>query len=100
MKLKLDRRREGFWDCQEVDEYKTEVKYSYYAILILDTVQPIVNKSQCYESYGKSWKLAEGTTSLYVILRHTRVVWSMSRNERVWSSVECSGRLWMMIQGK
>ena len=49
-KLKLDRRREGIWDCQEIDEYKTGVKYSYYAILILDTVQPIVNSSQRMES--------------------------------------------------
>ena len=35
---------------QEVDEYKTGVKYSYYAILILDTVQPIVNSSQRMKS--------------------------------------------------
>ena len=40
----------GIWDCQEVDEYKTGVKYSYYAILILDTVQPIVNSSQRMKS--------------------------------------------------
>ena len=25
-KLKLERRWEGFWDCQEVDEHKTEGK--------------------------------------------------------------------------
>ena len=56
---------------KEVDEYKTEVKYSYYAILILDTVQPIVNSSQYVESGRKSWKLMEGATSFYVILRHT-----------------------------
>ena len=49
-KLKLDRRREGIWDCQVVDEYKTGVKYSYYAILILDTAQSIVNSSQHMES--------------------------------------------------
>ena len=49
-KLKLDKRREGNWDCQEVDEYKTGVKYSYYTILILDTAQPIVNSSQHMES--------------------------------------------------
>ena len=64
----------GNWDCQGVDEYKTGVKYSYYAILILDTVQPIVNSSQRIESYRKSRKLMEGTTSLYVILRHTGLV--------------------------
>ena len=52
---------------QEVDEYKTGVKYSYYAILILDTVQPIVNSSQRMESYGTSRKLMECTTSVYVI---------------------------------
>ena len=51
----------------------TEVKYSYYAILILDTVQPIVNSSQRMESYRKSWKLIEGTASLYVILGWSRV---------------------------
>ena len=55
-------------DCQEIDEYKTEVKYSYYAILILDTVQLIVNSSQRMKSYGKPRKLMEGTTSFYVIL--------------------------------
>ena len=55
-------------DCQEVGEYKTEVKYSYYTILILDTVQPMVNSSQRIESYRKSQKLMEGTTSFYVIL--------------------------------
>ena len=70
-KLKLDRRREEYWDCQEVDEYKTGVKYSYYAILILDTIQPIVNSSQYVKSYGKSRKLREDATSLYVMLRHT-----------------------------
>ena len=47
-------RMRGIWDCQGVDEYKTEVKYSYYAILILDTVQLIVNSSQRMESYRKS----------------------------------------------
>ena len=55
-------------DCQEIDEYKTEVKYSYYAILILDTVQLIVNSSQRMKSYGKPRKLMEGTTSFYIIL--------------------------------
>ena len=59
------------WDCQDRDEYKTEVKYSYYAILILDTVQLIVNSPKRMKSYGKSQKLMEGTTSFYVIL-----VWS------------------------
>ena len=41
----------------------------------------------------------EGTTSFYVILHHTRVVWSMSHNGGIGSGVECSGRLWMMVQG-
>ena len=59
--------------CQEVDEYKTGVKYSYYAILILDTVQPIVNSSQYMESYRKSRKLLEGTTSFYVIVERSRI---------------------------
>ena len=72
-KLKLDRRREGDWDCQEIDEYKTEVKYSYYTILILDTIQLIVNSSQHMKSYQKSWKPMEGATSLYVILEWSRV---------------------------
>ena len=40
----------GNWIGQEVDKYKTEVKYSYYAILILDTIQPIVNSSTTSES--------------------------------------------------
>ena len=35
---------------QEIDEYKTGVQYSYYRILILDTIQPIVNSSQRMES--------------------------------------------------
>ena len=43
---------------------RLKVKYSYYAILILDTVQLIVNSSQCMESYRKSWKFMEGTTSV------------------------------------
>ena len=72
-KLKLDKRREGDWDCQGIDEYKTGVKYSYYAILILDTVQPIVNSSQRMESYRRPRKLMEGTTSFYVILEWPRV---------------------------
>ena len=85
-------------DCQEIDEYKTEVKYSYYAILILDTVQPIVNSSQYFESYGKSWKLTEGTTSLYVILRHTGMIPNMSHNGGGWINVERSGMFWVMVQ--
>ena len=68
MKLKLDRGQEGIWDCQGIDKYKTEVKYSYYTILILDTVQLIVNSPKPMESYRKSRKLMETTTSLYVIL--------------------------------
>ena len=52
---------------------RLKVKYSYYAILILDTVQLIVNSSQRMESYRKSWKLMEDTTSLYVILEWSRV---------------------------
>ena len=60
-------------DCQEIDEYKTEVKYSYYAILILDTVQLIVNSPQRMESYRKSRKLMENAMSLYVILEWSRV---------------------------
>ena len=60
-------------DCQERDEYKTEVKYSYYAILILDTVQLIVNSPHHMKSYRKNRKLMEGTTSLYVILERSRV---------------------------
>ena len=62
------------WDCQGIDEYKTGVKYSYYAILILDTVQPIVNSPQRMESYRKSQKYMEATTSFYVMLRHTGMV--------------------------
>ena len=47
---------------------RLRVKYSYYVILILDTEQPIVNKTKCMESYRKSQKLMEVTTSSYVIL--------------------------------
>ena len=47
---------------------RLEVKYSYYVILILDTIQLIVNRTTTNASYGKSQKLMEGTTSLYVIL--------------------------------
>ena len=56
-----------------MDKYKTEVKYSYYAILILDTVQLIVNSPQHMKSYRKSWKPIEGTMSLYIILEWSRV---------------------------
>ena len=66
-KLKLDKRWEEYWDCQEVDEYKTGVKYSYYAILILDTVQPIVNIPQRVKSYRRSRKLMEATTSYWMV---------------------------------
>ena len=52
---------------------RLRVKYSYYAILILDTIQPIVNTVTTNESYGKYWKSIEGTTSLYVILAWSRV---------------------------
>ena len=72
-KLKLDKRGEGNCDCQGIDKYKTGVKYSYYAILILDTVQPIVNSPQRMKSYRKSRKLIEATTSHYVILEWSRV---------------------------
>ena len=48
------------------------VKYSYYAILILDTVQPIVNSTTTVESYRRSWNLTESTMSLYVILEWSR----------------------------
>ena len=37
-------------------------------ILILDTIQPIVNMSTTSESYGMHWKHMEGTMSLYIIL--------------------------------
>ena len=63
----------GKVDWQEVDEYKTEVKYSYYWILMLDTVQPIVNSNKAMESYGKRQKVVEGTTSFYIILVWTRI---------------------------
>ena len=42
-------------------------------ILILDTVQPIVNRTTAMKSYRKSRKLIEGTTSLYVILEWSGV---------------------------
>ena len=47
---------------------RLEVKYSYYTILILDTVQPIVNTTTTSVSYGTDWKPMEGATSFYVIL--------------------------------
>ena len=47
---------------------RLKVKYSYYAILILDTVQLIVNSPKRMESYGTCWKLTEGPMSFYVIL--------------------------------
>ena len=53
---------------QEIDKYKTGVKYSYYAILILDTVQPIVNSLTTNESYRTYQKVMEGTLSPYIIL--------------------------------
>ena len=52
--LKLDRGWEELDWSQDIDEYKTEAKHSYYTILILDTVQPTVNSSQHMESYTKS----------------------------------------------
>ena len=63
----------GNYDCQDVDKHKTKVKYSYYVILILDTVQPIVNRSQRIESYRMSRKIMEKTTSCYVILERSRI---------------------------
>ena len=72
-KAQTRQKTRGNWNCQGIDEYKTEVKYSYYAILILDTVQPIVNTSQRSESYRKSQKVMEGTTSRYVILERSRI---------------------------
>ena len=59
---------------KEQTNTRLEVKYSYYAILILDTIQPIVNSPQRIESYRKSRKLIEAATSLYVMLRHTGMV--------------------------
>jgi hypothetical protein len=53
---------------QVVEEYKTGVKYSYYRILILDTVQPIVNSNNHMKSYGIKWNMLEPTTSFYVML--------------------------------
>ena len=52
---------------------RLRVKYSYYVILILDTVQPIVNTTTTSESYGMRWKLIESTTSPYVILEQSGV---------------------------
>ena len=49
------------------------VEYSYYAILILDTVQPIVNSPKPMESYRTRWKFIEGTTSFYIILEWSEV---------------------------
>ena len=46
---------------------RLRVKYSYYAILILDTVQPIVNSPKPMESYGTRWKPVESPTSFYII---------------------------------
>ena len=59
----------GIWIGQEIDEYKAGVKYSYYAILILDTVQLIVNSNQRMKSCRKSQKVTEDTTSYYIILQ-------------------------------
>ena len=58
---------------QDVDEYKTGVKYNYYQILILDTVQPILNSSNHMRSYGTGWKPLESTTSFYIILVWARI---------------------------
>ena len=76
----------GIWIGQEVDKYKTGVKYSYYTILILDTVQPIVNSPKLMESYGTHWKPIESPTSSYVMLE--------------WTVIEHSGMFWIMVQGK
>ena len=53
---------------------RLRVKYSYYMILILDTEQPIVNKTTPMESYRRRWKVVE---RYYVILRHTRLGWNI-----------------------
>ena len=66
-KPKLDRRREGTGIVKEQTNTRLKVKYSYYVILILDTVQLIVNSSPHTESYRKSQKHIE---TYYVILRH------------------------------
>ena len=53
-KLKLDRCGEGIWIVKNKTNTRLKVKYSYYMILILDTVQLIVNTSTQMKSYGKS----------------------------------------------
>ena len=52
------------------------------------------------ESYGTCWKLTEGPTSFYVILCHTRVVWSICHARGAWTTIEHSRMFWMMVQGK
>ena len=34
------------------------------------------------------------------MLRHTRLVWNVCHISNVWMVVECSGRFWMVVQGK
>ena len=63
----------GIWIVKKETNTRLEVKYSYYAILILDTAQLIVNNPKCMESYGTCWKLTESPTSLYVILKWSGV---------------------------
>ena len=52
------------------------------------------------QSYGTHWKPMESPTSFYIILRHSRVVWSMHDVRDMWASVECSRRFWVVVQGE
>ena len=64
-------------------------------ILILDTVLPIVNRAT---TDGVIEKVPEGHGSYYVILRHTRMVWSMRHGGNRWVIVERSRGFWVMVQ--
>ena len=46
------------------------------------------------------WKVIEGPTSFYVILRHPRVVWSIHEVRDIWTIMERSGVFWIMVQGE
>ena len=50
--------------------------------------------------YGVIWNILEAHRRSYVILCHTRMVWSIHHVRGMWTTVERSRTFWMVVQGK
>ena len=46
------------------------------------------------------WNVLEGHGMYYIILHHTRVVWSIRHGSSIWTVVEHFRWFWMVVQGK